>query len=423
MNVLLTGCCNIFVVPLANIFGRRPVLIISMLIATLASMWGGLATSFSSMLAARAVQGLGFAAADTIAPDVLGEVFFLHERGRVVAIYTGFLAGGSFVAGVSGGYIAGNLGYKYIFWISTAIMGFTLLCEIFLVPETLFDREMHLARDATVQIASDGHAKETSHVETQDERSRKDTFGYVQSLKVGGIYRGDVVRQFTAPWYSLLFPGTWMVMLQYGGLLGGIVTMVTVGPILLTLPPYLWGKNVGLLNLGGVAGNVVAALTTYILADRLTKWTARRKSTGLAEPETRLIAMFPALVIATTGNWVFGFCADNPSPHAWAGLAVGLGMVAYGTVQIPSVGFNYLIDAYFSISNDCFVMTSVARAVVSFVWTFFITDWVLSDGAALPFGIFGMLMGIFALLTVPIYFYGKRLRIATAKWLPTKENH
>jgi hypothetical protein len=164
-------------------------------------------------------------------------------------------------------------------------------------------------------------------------------------------------------------------------------------------------------------------LTTYILADRLTKWTARRKSTGLAEPETRLIAMFPALVIATTGNWVFGFCADNPSPHAWAGLAVGLGMVAYGTVQIPSVGFNYLIDAYFSISNDCFVMTSVARAVVSFVWTFFITDWVLSDGAALPFGIFGMLMGIFALLTVPIYFYGKRLRIATAKWLPTKENH
>jgi hypothetical protein len=66
------------------------------------------------------------------------------------------------------------------------------------------------------------------------------------------------------------------------------------------------------------------------------------------------------------------------------------------------------------------VMTTIVRAVIAFAWTFFISDWVISAGPALPFGIFGMIMGIFGLLAVPLYVVGKRMRIATAKYLPGK---
>lgn len=66
-------------------------------------------------------------------------------------------------------------------------------------------------------------------------------------------------------------------------------------------------------------------------------------------------------------------------------------------------------------------MTTIARAVVSFAWTFFVGDWVQSAGPALPFGIFGMIMGIFSLLTIPLWLYGKRMRIATAGFLPKDE--
>jgi len=41
----------------------------------------------------------------------------------------------------------------------------------------------------------------------------------------------------------------------------------------------------------------------------------------------------------------------------------------------------------------------------------------MKTGPAEPFGIFAMLTGIFALLTIPIMIWGKRLRIATAKWV------
>jgi hypothetical protein len=45
------------------------------------------------------------------------------------------------------------------------------------------------------------------------------------------------------------------------------------------------------------------------------------------------------------------------------------------------------------------------------------------SSAMQPFGIFGMLMAIFTLLTIPMYIWGKRTRIATAKWLPDKADH
>ena len=40
-------------------------------------------------------------------------------------------------------------------------------------------------------------------------------------------------------------------------------------------------------------------------------------------------------------------------------------------------------------------MITCLRAVIGFAWTFFVGTWVEARGAAEPFGIFCMLMGIF----------------------------
>jgi hypothetical protein len=59
-------------------------------------------------------------------------------------------------------------------------------------------------------------------------------------------------------------------------------------------------------------------------------------------------------------------------------------------------------------------MVVTLRSVISFIWTFYVGDWVASRGPAEPFGIFAMLMGLFGLTVVPVWLMGKRLRIATA---------
>lgn len=67
-------------------------------------------------------------------------------------------------------------------------------------------------------------------------------------------------------------------------------------------------------------------------------------------------------------------------------------------------------------------MVIILRSVIAFAWVYFIAGWVEHAGPALPFGLLGMLIGVFGLLVVPLWWFGKRTRIATAKWLPVDED-
>lgn len=78
------GGANIWWVPLSNVFGRRPIILCSLVMLTLCSVWAAKATSFSSLLAARLFQGIGGAASETISPGLIGELYFRHQRGRAM---------------------------------------------------------------------------------------------------------------------------------------------------------------------------------------------------------------------------------------------------------------------------------------------------------------------------------------------------
>ncbi|KAK1532883.1 major facilitator superfamily transporter [Colletotrichum costaricense] len=414
VNILFLGASNIWWVPLSNIFGRRPVLLAATLLMTIGTIACAVSTTYNGVLVSRLFQGIGAGASESVAPALIGEVFFVDERGRAMAIYTVFLAGGSLIGGIAGGYIGFQLGWFYIFYVGIALSAACFVTTLFFVPETLYDRVVSPNVDAAGQSPIDEKGME-SHVEDAQSQVldyRPFTFG--RSLGFTH-YRGGVLSNFLAPWKTLRLPGTWVVMFHYAGLVGGIVTISTVGPQLVAAPPYLWGANVGLINIGGVIGTGLGALYTYLLADAQLKKKVKSSGSGLAEAESRLPTMFPSLVIATGGFFVFGFTGQYPSKNGWVGLSAGFAMVSFGLMQLPSVGFNYLIDAYQQLAGDCFVMVTIMRAIIAFAWTFFVAHWVEEKGTSEPFGVFGMLMGIFSLLTIPLWLFGKRMRIATRK--------
>ncbi|KZL87475.1 major facilitator superfamily transporter [Colletotrichum incanum] len=413
VNILFLGASNIWWVPCSNIFGRRPVLLVATLLMTAGTIWCAVSTSYNSILVARLFQGIGAGASESVAPALVGEVFFVDERGRAMAIYTVFLSAGSLIGGIAGGYIGFQLGWTYIFWVGVGISAACFVGTLFLVPETLYDRVV-LPIGSGLGSTIDDKGME-SHVE--DSRSQiMDYLPYTYGKSLGFThYRGNSVRNFLAPWKTLRLPGTWVVMFHYAGLVGGIVTISTVGPQLVAVPPYLWGSNVGLINVGGIIGTILGALYTYLLSDAQLKKKARTSGSGFAEAESRLPTMFLSLFIATGGFFVFGFSGQYPSKNGWVGLSAGFAMVSFGLMQLPSVGFNYLIDSYQQHAGDCFVMVTIMRAIIAFAWTFFVAHWVEEKGTAEPFGVFGMLMGIFSLLTIPLWVLGKRMRIATSK--------
>lgn len=172
-------------------------------------------------------------------------------------------------------------------------------------------------------------------------------YTFAQSLKFPS-YRGGLLHHFAKPWTTLRLPATWVIMLQYGGLVGGVAVISTVGPQILTHRPYRWGEHAGLLFVGAFVGIVLGGLWTGLVVDRRVKKLARDQDHGYAEPEARVVVMVPSLLVGTGGLLVFGFCAQEPSRYAWVGLECAYGMVAFALAQVPSVWFGYVSCSFFS---------------------------------------------------------------------------
>ncbi|KAK3308512.1 major facilitator superfamily domain-containing protein [Chaetomium strumarium] len=503
-NVLAVGLGNVFWVPLSNIVGRRLVLVASTFVLLVATGCGIGLSGFTTTLIIRVFQGLGSSASETVVPAVVGDLFFVHERGGWMAFYTASLASGSVVGGITGGYVANDLGWFAQFLIATYLAGAAFACAVFLVPETMFDRprpslptERNIPRFSRIfdTVPEPGSIRELpiaynpaysqlssaswrlslgslpsmtltipsifkwepapSGASTEgmpwygSTNSDEDLSGSTAALEPGaqprpvsstrstvrtaprsehprytfadsirfGHYRGKVWYQLRKPWSTLRLPAVWVIMLQYGGLVGGVAVISTVGPQILSLPPYRWGQNAGLLFVGALVGIILGGFCTGLLADRQLKKRAHEQDYGYAEPESRLVLMVPALLIGTGGLLVFGFCAQYPGRYQWIGLECAYGMLAFALAQVPSIWFGYLIDAYDNLASDCFVMICILRGLIPFAWTFFVAQWVERDGYLVPFCGFSGILGGFALLTIPILVVGKRMRIATAVYV------
>lgn len=91
---LLTGACvlalgfaNFIIVPCSNTFGRRFTSLIFCLLGITSCIWQALATSYTSILAARVINGIATATSETILVQVVADMLFIHERGLWTGVY------------------------------------------------------------------------------------------------------------------------------------------------------------------------------------------------------------------------------------------------------------------------------------------------------------------------------------------------
>lgn len=134
-----------------------------------------------------------------------------------MAIYTIFLASGSLVGGLIGGYIVSSLGWRWTLYIPAIMSGVLLALTFLLVPETLFDREqaMGIVREPSSEDKATSEKNEIRRMETIRSQVFQ-PYTFMRSLKLG-IYRPGLIRRTFTPYITLMYPGTWMVMLHYAG--------------------------------------------------------------------------------------------------------------------------------------------------------------------------------------------------------------
>ncbi|KZR57226.1 MDR family MFS transporter [Pseudobacillus badius] len=103
---------------LSDIFGRKPVLIIGILIFLVGSFLCGLAGSMEQLIFFRLLQGLGAGAVMPIATTIVGDIYTKEERARVQG-YLSSVWGISAVTGPAlGGLLVEFVSWRFVFWIN-----------------------------------------------------------------------------------------------------------------------------------------------------------------------------------------------------------------------------------------------------------------------------------------------------------------
>jgi EmrB/QacA subfamily drug resistance transporter len=124
----------------ADLLGRRRILMAGLALFTAASLGAALSTGEVSLIAARAVQGLGAA---IMLPAALSIVMNMFEEGvernKALGIWGGLGAGGATVGVIAGGLLTAYAGWQYIFYLNVPIGAVALLLAPRIVPESRLD--------------------------------------------------------------------------------------------------------------------------------------------------------------------------------------------------------------------------------------------------------------------------------------------
>lgn len=416
--VITLGYMNFILVPFSNIFGRRSTCLITGAIIVGSNIWQASAEGTSSFFGARILNGVGGAVNETVMIQVIADIFFLHERGKWMGVYFAAYFLGCFIGPMIAGTMAQSLGWRSFFWLCTGVSSLNLLGIVFLFPETKYHRPVTDGQDLQQQVTTLEDEKTHDIKVVQDESSSD--FSIVlgkgrprksQWLPARKPYPGAVkflVRNFVTPVYSLSFPIIFWAVIVMGASSNTLLVMnLTQSPVF-GGPPYLFTPgSVGLVNLSFVVGGLIAMVTAGPLSD----WVAKRmtiKNNDIREPEMRLWAMVPYFAAMVIGCLVIilGYAFAWP----WQAIVIfGYTCVGLQVVALPTIAIAYAVDSYKPISGEILVMCTVFKNTFGFgmsYWTQYLTP---TQSVIVLFvcNVAACLLGI------PMYFFGKKLRIWT----------
>ncbi|KAH8690798.1 major facilitator superfamily domain-containing protein [Talaromyces proteolyticus] len=400
LNILSLGVGNLFWIPFAVKFGKRPIIILSSAIFFGSSIWSALAKSYGSLLGARIIQGFGASSSEALGPAVVADLYFLHERGTKIGFYTFMIGGGSSIGGVFSGLVMkSSNNWRWVQWMCTILTGICFALTVLFQPETNFKRsaESELGEGPEVLPHEQGQ------------------YSWIQSLELfGGYNREGSLRAFLQrPIELILYPGIFWAAITYGVTLGWVVLQQTVNSVYF---PEQYGFNA--LAVGDIsAATIIGALAGCFFGGPVSDWIsaaiAKRKK-GLFTPEMRLWTLVPAFILGPVGLmlWGVGLGKNLHWSVPIAGTAITYGILCL----VPAVGMSYVVDSYKPLAGEAITSLTAFKNTFAFGISFAVFPWLERDGFIKMSGYMTLIEGLTFLTTVPLFLYGKQLRKFTSRY-------
>ncbi|GAA0731194.1 MFS transporter [Dactylosporangium roseum] len=133
---LALGIVTLSAGSLGDLFGKRRIFVVSLIVFALASLACGLAGNTAVLIAARGVQGVGGAAMIGTTLALLGGCYEGKDRGTAIGYWSAVLGMAAAAGPILGGVLTQYLSWRAIFFINLPISVVTLLLAVLFVPES-----------------------------------------------------------------------------------------------------------------------------------------------------------------------------------------------------------------------------------------------------------------------------------------------
>ncbi|EKD11872.1 uncharacterized protein L3040_009045 [Drepanopeziza brunnea f. sp. 'multigermtubi'] len=442
--LLGVGVAGILCVPSGRIWGKRHLYLLGTVIVCVSSAWGGASRSYESLLAARIFQGIGTAPFEALVNAAVGDLYFVHERGKRMALSNLAVFGGAFFTPILVGKITHTIGWPWTFYFIAIFTGACLPFVIFFVPETAYRRSPHLNIDMAPsggseedihmyhRLSSPGRQTRTSNepgAPTAQNMGAKDKQAFADSNNPSS--GADIPKRSFAEtllpfngrktdesyWKLLIRPLPlfvhpaimWSTLIQ-GSMVGWTVFIGIILAAIFIGPPLFWDEvNTGYAYTGAFLG----AVGGFIIAGALADWSAKymtRKNNGIYEPEFRIVLVIPQLVIGCSGLFLFGITADRLIEFSWVLPVFAFGLEVAGMVIGAVAASLYIVDAHRDIAIEAFTCILIFKNFFTFGLTFSAYDWLVEAGIYKTFMWISSVQIVICMLSVPMYVLGKKNR-------------
>lgn len=123
--------------PLADSFGRRPVILIGVAFFGLAAAVSATSHGIEALTYVRAAQGFAGAAAAVVIQAVVRDMFDREDFARAMSFVTLVMTVAPLVAPMVGGHLAIWFGWRSIFWVLAIFAAVVIVLVFWKIPETL----------------------------------------------------------------------------------------------------------------------------------------------------------------------------------------------------------------------------------------------------------------------------------------------
>ncbi|KAK4959090.1 hypothetical protein LTR10_003889 [Elasticomyces elasticus] len=420
---LFMGIGNLIAMPLALSIGRRPVFLASILLLVAGGIWCACSKSLGSHIAGRDIMSLAAGQSEALAPMIVQEIFFLHERGRKLAwfIFIECVAQGIFF--VVSTYMTSAWGWRWWYGFFTIFNAIILALSLIFVTETLFDRpedastgavELEFNEKGDLETGGEIHKivrVTTAHgVVLEPERFGPRTWRHdlrIFSVKPRWV---EFLECYKHIGQGFCVPSMFWLLLMNGSFLGLYIFEASTFAGVLLSPPYSFSFN----SLGYVqAGQVLSCLIFLPVLGYGSDWVVRvmsRRNGGNFKPEYRLLPLWIPAVVCVVCAIIYGQSAAHPKEWHWSAPVVAYNASFFAFLGANVVGITYAVESFPLRAAPLLVVLCAGRGFISFGLAYATLPSIQAigyDGATL---VEGIIAGVLALMTVPVYLFGPRIR-------------